>query len=395
MLQSQIEHTVSSPLKSKNSVFNDIFDVIISGGGLAGLTSAIHLSKSGFKILLIEQNRYPRHKVCGEYISNEVIPYLKFLGYEPMNDGAKSITKFELSATGKEKVSCALPLGGFGISRYTIDHALAKLAMTNGVKIKHDQVLNIDFIKDEFKVGTKKASNLRSRVVIGAFGKRSSLDVKLQRNFIRKKSPYLAVKIHASGKFPKDVVALHNFKGGYCGVSKIENDHINLCYIASYNEFKKYKNIEEFQQKVIFQNTYLRKIFSESTPVFKKPLTISQISFSTKSPVDQHIIMCGDTAGMIHPLCGNGMSMAIRSAQMASELIIKFLNGEMSRDAMEKSYIYDWQKEFRQRLRFGRIAAFLFRKTKIIELSIPVLRLFPGLLPKVIRFSHGKPMSVS
>jgi flavin-dependent dehydrogenase len=381
-------------LKSYPSDPHAIFDIVIAGGGLAGLSCAIHLSKIGFNILLIEQNIYPRHKVCGEYISNEVIPYLKFLGFDPLEAGAKNISKFELSSSGSKKVSCALPLGGFGISRYTIDHALAKLATAHGTKIIHDQVSTIDFADDEFSIATKKGISHRSKLVIGAFGKRSSLDVNLQRSFIQEKSPYLAVKIHARGEFPADVVALHNFKGGYCGVSKIENDHINLCYIASYDKFKKYKNIEEFQQKVVFRNKYLHKIFSQSKSVFSKPLTISQISFSSKAPVEQHIIMCGDTAGMIHPLCGNGMSMAIRSAQIASALIIKFLNREISRDTMEKSYIYEWEKEFKQRLRFGHLVAYLFRKTSIIELSMPLLKLFPGLLPKVVRFSHGNPMNI-
>ena len=54
-------------------------DVVLIGGGLAGLTAAIHLSKKGLKVTLIEKSDYPRHKVCGEYISNEILPYLQWL----------------------------------------------------------------------------------------------------------------------------------------------------------------------------------------------------------------------------------------------------------------------------------------------------------------------------
>ena len=72
-----------------------IFDVIIVGGGLAGLTNAIHLSKVNQNVLLIEKNSYPKHKVCGEYISNEVIPYLNFLGIDPIKEGAKKLPKFK------------------------------------------------------------------------------------------------------------------------------------------------------------------------------------------------------------------------------------------------------------------------------------------------------------
>jgi len=73
------------------------YQVIIVGGGLAGLTSALHLSKQGLKVLLIEKNQYPKHKVCGEYISNEVLPYLQALGFDPFEVGAKKITDFQLS----------------------------------------------------------------------------------------------------------------------------------------------------------------------------------------------------------------------------------------------------------------------------------------------------------
>ena len=71
------------------------YDVIIIGGGLAGLTSAIHLSKANHSVLLIEKNEYPKHKVCGEYVSNEVLPYLDFLGFNPFEFGAKRISKLK------------------------------------------------------------------------------------------------------------------------------------------------------------------------------------------------------------------------------------------------------------------------------------------------------------
>ena len=226
------------------------FDVIIVGGGLAGLTSAIHLSKQNKQVLLVEKNEYPKHKVCGEYISNEVLPYLEFLDINPFNFGAVKIDRFELSTTKGNLISAKLPLGGFGISRYKLDFELSKKAIKNGVTILKDIVLNVDFSNDSFLVQTKENKKYTSKITIGAFGKRSVLDVKMNRNFIQKKSPYLGVKIHVKGNFPEDLVALHNFKGGYCGVSKVENNAINLCYITNILSFKKYKNIDD---KTIFE----------------------------------------------------------------------------------------------------------------------------------------------
>ena len=370
------------------------FDVVIIGGGLAGLSSAIHLSKSNLSVLVIEKNSYPKHKVCGEYISNEVLPYLHFLGVDVFKLGAKKINKFELSTPKNRVVKSELPLGGFGISRYCLDHELAKKATKNQATIIQDTVEDVQFLNNSFSIQTKRATYC-SKIVIGAYGKRANLDVKLNRKFIKNKSPFLAVKTHVKGNFPEDLVALHNFEGGYCGVSKVEDNSINVCYITDFEAFKKYKDINEFQQKVIFKNTALKTIFKNSKPVFEEPLTISQISFETKNPIINHIIMCGDTAGMIHPLCGNGMSMAIRSAQMASRLIIKFFNNEIkNREALEKQYLREWNSEFKSRLRTGHIVADLFSRNKLAEVLIRIVKSFPSLIPYIIKRTHGKIMQV-
>lgn len=367
------------------------FDVIIVGGGLAGLTSAIHLSTRKKRVLLIEKNEYPKHKVCGEYISNEVLPYLNSLGINPISEGAKQITKVHISTTKSNLIKGQLPLGGFGMSRYFLDNLLVKKAHLNGVQILKDTVESIHFKKDSFTITTKSSAVFQSKITIGAFGKRSSLDQKMKRKFIQKKSPYLAVKIHVKGVFPENLVALHNFKGGYCGVSKVEDNAINVCYITEYRSFKKHKNITDFQEQVVFKNKHLRKIFKETSPVFEKPLTISQVSFQTKNPVEDHIIMCGDTAGMIHPLCGNGMGMAISSAQLASIRILQFLNGEIkTREGLEKQYLRDWNKEFKIRLKAGHFIAWLFRNHTISQIAYSILKRIPSLLPKMIKFTHGK-----
>lgn len=374
---------------------NPYHDIIIIGGGLAGLSAAIHLRNYDFKVMLIEKNDYPKHKVCGEYISNEVLPYLNYLQIDVFALGAKTITKFEVSTAKGKLIKANLPLGGFGISRYALDNALYQMAKEKGVTVLQDTVVDLQFYDGHFKVTTKVHERYISELVIGAYGKRTNLDIKLDRKFVKSKSPYLAVKTHVKGDFPNDLVALHNFEGGYCGVSKVEDDSINLCYITDYNAFKKFKNLEDFQQHVIFKNEHLKSIFGSSISVFDSPLTISQISFDQKLPVEKHILMCGDSAGMIHPLCGNGMSMAIRSAQIAATLIIKYFEKEIkTRDELERQYKKEWNKAFKNRLKVGHVVANLFNNTQLSELSIGVLKKMPFLVPYIIKQTHGKPMSV-
>ena len=286
-----------------------------------------------------------------------------------------------------------MPLGGFGISRYALDNFLYKKALANGCKLIHENVDTILFEEDAFIVKTSEGNVLKSKIVLGAYGKRSSIDQQMHRDFIKQKSPWLAVKAHYKGIFPNDVVGLHNFKGGYCGVSKVENNVINICYLADYNSFKSYKNIEEYQNKVVLKNPVLKAIVSNMTLLFDKPLTISQISFEKKKAVENHILMIGDTTGLIHPLCGNGMAMAIHSAKIAAELVTEYTKHEIySRKDLEEKYTAAWNYNFKKRLKTGRILANLLQKPLLSEMLLRLLIVFPFLLPIIINKTHGKPI---
>ena len=368
-------------------------EVLIIGGGLAGLTAAIHLSKLGVHVTVIEKNSYPKHKVCGEYISNEVLHYLNWLDLKIDDLNPTKITKLEFSTASGKTIKSVLPLGGFGISRFTLDEYLYKKALENGCRILQDNVENIVFENNKFIVTTTNNSILESEIVIGAFGKRSNVDQKMNRDFINKKSYWLAVKAHYSGDFPNDLVGLHNFKGGYCGVSKVEKDSINICYLADYETFKQFKNIDEYQNNVVSKNPHLKVIFEKSNLLFEKPLTISQISFEKKQAVENHILMIGDTAGLIHPLCGNGMAIAIHSAKIVSELIHKYYTNEIkSRNELEEKYIQQWNLNFKERLKMGRFLSNILQNQKLSTVLMRLLIIFPFLLPKIIKKTHGKPI---
>ena len=371
---------------------SDSKEVIIIGGGLAGLCSAIHLSGAGVSVILIEKNEYPRHKVCGEYVSNETLPYLASLGVDPFELGAVQIEELDFVAPDGSSIRTDLPLGGFGLSRYSLDHALMKKAVSNGARIIVDQVDRIEFERDRFSVTTRNGVVFHADFVIGAYGKRSLLDRRLDREFIKKKSSYVAVKAHFRGEFQENLVGLYNFEGGYCGVSNVENQMLNVCYIADSRVFRRFKNIERFQKEVVFKNEKLEKIFSNVKISFEKPLSISQISFDNKELVVDHVLMCGDSAGLIHPLCGNGMGMAIGAAQLVSEAILSYFNGQLkSREEVEKKYMHDWNQNFRTRLRAGHALAALLKHYKVTYFLLPFLRNFPSVLHRMIRLTHGKP----
>jgi hypothetical protein len=368
-------------------------DIVIIGGGLAGLTAALHLHKTGLSVTLIEKNEFPKHKVCGEYISNETLPYFNWLDLNLESLNPNLIHQFQLTTANNKSLTTDLSLGGFGISRYELDYFLYQQLVKRGISVTKDRVTAIEFKDDLFLITLQSGRELTAKQIIGAYGKRSAIDVKLGRAFIQRASPFLAIKGHYRGDFPNELVSVHNFNGGYCGVSKVEDEKINICYLADYKSFKKHKNIKNYQEKILYRNKNLETIFQSCTPLFDEQLVISQLYFGKKKLVENHILMIGDTAGLIHPLCGNGMAMAIHSAKIASELITKYRRGNIkSREELEERYIRQWNLAFSGRLKMGQILATIIRKENISNLLISGLIKFPYLLNKIIEKTHGKPM---
>ena len=364
-------------------------DVTIVGGGLAGLISAIQLRKAGYSVALFEKKQYPFHRVCGEYISNEVRPFLERNDLFPAKANPSAISTFWLTATNGKKAVLPLKLGAFGISRFAFDLWLYEKACDLGVTCHTGEtVADIDFQDGHFQIQTVKGLALESRYVVGTFGKRSMLDKQLKRSFMTKKSPYVGVKYHIATSFPDDVIALHNFQDGYCGISKIEGDTYNLCYLSHRNNLRKNGGIKAMEESVMWKNPHLKSIFQNADFLFDKPEVINEISFERKEPVNHHILMAGDSAGLITPLCGNGMAMAIHGAKIVSEILIKYQLRD--RELIEKEYTAAWEKQFRGRLWAGRQIQRLFGSDSLSNVAVNLARYAKPLASRLIEQTHGE-----
>jgi flavin-dependent dehydrogenase len=386
---------VSKPLifngyKTSDEI-KDQVDIVIVGGGIAGLVSSIALVRQGFSVSLLEQKEFPYHKVCGEYISNEARPFLESLDIFPADLEPVEIQRFQMSAVSGAWAECSMDMGGFGISRYTFDAYLAQKATQYGVDVRVNcKVTDIQFNRHSFEIFSNKELLLKAKIVIGAYGKRNKLNILLNRDSAKNRSAYVGIKHHFKADFPNELVALHNFDGGYCGLSKVDGDKVNVCYLTKSNVIKQYKSIEELEFKVLRKNPHLKAFFDEAEPLYD-PLVISQINFGMHERVVGHVLMCGDAAGIIHPLCGNGMSMAIHSAKLLQQSIGLFLSGVLSRGEMERHYSKLWEKTFRFRIRFGQLMQPLLEQERLLHYSLAVGGRVPGLLKQVVKLSHGKP----
>jgi flavin-dependent dehydrogenase len=367
------------------------FDVVVIGGGLAGLVSSYELAKNGQSVALLEKNNYPKHKVCGEYISNEVKPYLQRIGLYPDDLKPHEINRFLISSISGNSAQAPMQMGGFGISRFAFDAFLYQKAAAAGVQVfTNTTALNIYFKENHFRIKTKGKSEIKARLVLGAHGKRSLVDKALNRSFMHQKSTYVGVKQHFKGDFSNNQVALHNFEGGYCGLSQVENKTVNLCYLTTFRIFKRYRDVQELNEKHLSKNPFLKNFLQNATPVFEKPLVISQVNFQAKPQVENHVLMLGDAAGMIHPLCGNGMAMAIHGAKIAAEQSSLFLEKKITRQQLENNYQQLWQNSFSRRLRFGRSAQKLFGRNAISKAGVGLAKASPTLLRRVITLAHGR-----
>ncbi|MEO6818587.1 MAG: NAD(P)/FAD-dependent oxidoreductase [Ginsengibacter sp.] len=374
---------------------NTDYDVAIIGGGLAGLSMAILLRQKGHRVILFEKEKYPFHKVCGEYISMESWHFIKGLGLNLDELQLPIIKNLVVSAPNGNFLTSKLDMGGFGISRYLLDNQLKEIAERKGVTIFEGTKINEVSINDTIFTLKYNGGELSVPVVASGYGKKSNLDVKWNRNFTIKKATklnnYIGVKYHIKTDFPVDTIALHNFENGYCGISRIEDNTYCLCYLTTAKNLQINEgSLKKMEENILYKNPFLHKIFTNSTFLFSSPVTISQISFDKKSQVENHILMIGDAAGMITPLCGNGMSMAMHSAKLAAEQVDNFLQQKITREEMENNFRREWQRLFSSRLKRGRLIQQFFGKSRTTNLFVGLTRQFPWLVNRMIKSTHGK-----
>ncbi len=368
-------------------------DVAVVGGGLAGLIHSILMVRKGFSVVLIEKNQYPFQRVCGEYISKEVVPFLQREGLYPYHLEPADIIKFKLSSTEGKSHEVRLPLGGFGVSRQAFDAWLAQKARLEGVELRErTTVTSVRYLEDFMELSFSGEATLQARVVIGAHGKRARLDQSLQRTFMQKRSPFMGIKYHVrTDQVDPHTVELHNFHDGYCGASRVEDDQYNLCYLTTRSNLKSVGSIEEMEVDILGKNPLLDRLLKSSDRI-AGPVVINEFTFQSKEPVHEHVLMIGDAAGLITPLCGNGMAMAIHSAFLLAGFTEKFLLKEdYQRVQMERDYARSWKQTFAGRHWAGRqIQRLFFGTPGASRLALGMSKITP-LATWLIQCTHGKP----
>ncbi len=368
-------------------------DVAIIGGGLAGLSLSIDLKKRGYNVVVIEKGNYPRHKVCGEYISMESYNYLHKICPTLFELNLPQITNFKLSSTGKNEFNTSLGLGGFGISRYLLEDLLFEEAKKNGVLFclnTKAQDINMDIDEEVYSIKTTNG-HINASLVCNSSGRKSNFETLKKENQLISAN-YVGVKYHIRLERDSRLIEMHNFPGGYCGISNIEGDKSCLCYIVNSEKLKSSNNsIPELENKFLFKNKNLKKAFENAEFIFKDPITISGINFSIKKPVSDQSFFIGDSAGCIAPITGNGMSIALRSASVLAQHIDNYFSKKYTKQQLVNHYNHFWTKEFSTRIKLSRHFQKLSENPYLTNVTIGLFNTFPGLAKNIIKQTHGNP----
>jgi flavin-dependent dehydrogenase len=368
-------------------------DVIVVGGGLAGCSAAAQLADQGFDVLLLEKGTYPRHKLCGEFLSPEAQRSFRALGVlDAVRDaGAHPITQTRVTTPSGAASTNRLPGTALGLSRYRLDRLLAERAGAAGADVRTGtRVRQIEgSLAEGFCVITPDATHT-ARLVLGAYGKRGTLDRTLDRPFLKASAPYVAFKAHYGGAEVPHTIELHSFPGGYCGCSHVEDGRLNVCWIARTDALKEAGGAPDVMiDRALRASPALDARLDGLTRRTERFEAVSQVPIGRKTCFAGDVCMIGDTAGMIAPLCGDGMAMALQSADLVVPRAADWLHGRTSSSAFRKAYRNAWRTTFGLRMRLGLWANAAAFHDGWDEALVRAFRYLPPLERWVIRATRG------
>jgi len=371
-------------------------DVLIIGAGLAGSSLAAALASQGWDVLLVERDRFPRHKVCGEFLSPEVQRSLQALGlYRDMAALAPAPIQQALivSQTG-QSVELPLPGCAWGLSRYALDQALATAAeqrgarLWTGVTVREYERTGHGYVV-QVRAG-EKTVEVQTRALIAACGRHSQAALPPKARTLERHQQFVGVKCHYAAVNMPAQIELFLFPGGYGGINPVEQDRVNVCLLVSYPAFAQAgKRVEKMLAAAAYANPALGQRLAAGHALPETAVSVAPVDPYRPAVPWNGVACVGDSAVMIPPLCGDGMAMAVRSAELCAPLAHAFLQGSLSLSTWADSYCKIWHAEFDQRLRLGRFLQKVFNVSLLADLSISAGRLMPALGTYLIQATRG------
>lgn len=368
-------------------------DVLIVGAGPAGSAAAATLAMAGRRTLVLEKDRFPRAKVCGEFLSGAAREDLRRLGVlAEVEAGAERIERGFLHLPRGRSVPFELPATALGISRFRLDDLLARRAAAVGADVRHGpRVTSIERLAGSgFQVrfiSDGRASTLEARSVVGAWGRWDALDRGLERRFLAGRSRFFGWNrdFVGGGDRLAGQVHLFLFPGGYCGLSRVEGGATNLAGVISERARRR---LDTGWDAVVAHARRSSPALDEAMANLREGpggfLGIGPVFFTVKPPVENGMLMIGDAAGVIDPFSGEGQAAALGSGILAAEILSHGLKGQISMDDVARDYALAWRRRFARSFGWGS----MFRQFMLQPAAARVAARVAG--PRLVRFAMDR-----
>jgi menaquinone-9 beta-reductase len=319
----------------------NIYDAVIVGGGPAGTSAAISLAARGARVLLAEQKKFPRAKLCGEFISPECLAHFERLGVaERMTSaGGTSLTEtvfYSRKGTGVGVPSEWFGAGGaaLGLSRAEMDARLLARAREAGVEVLEEAQAAGLLLEDKRVRGVRLKMNegvreIEAAITIDATGRTRALARRVEKSVQadhpqpKQRTKFVAFKAHLEGARVADACCeIYFYRGGYGGLSSVENGLSNLCFIAAARDVRACGgDAERVMREVVMTNRRAAQTLT-SAQAQSEWLAVSLDGFGRRRLLPAvGLLAVGDAASFIDPFTGSGMLMALESGALAAEVI--------------------------------------------------------------------------
>ena len=367
-----------------------MYDVAIIGAGLAGSSMACAMASMGWDTVLIDRHTFPRHKACGEFLSPESRGVLAALGLSAAIESLRPARMDTVRvSSGGVSLDIALPGTAFGVSRYALDDAVQRVSREKGaVVLAGATVVSLSPEERGYRIELRDKGarrTIEARAVIGAWGRNPGAGLAAVSGSAARRS-YIGVKSHMAGIEPQPAVELYFFRGGYVGLAPIEGGRYNVAALVTRRAFENSgKTVRGMLQTASRLNGAFRRRLAGGEPIPGTGTAVAPV-VTSRDPVPWGIVPhIGDAALVIPPLCGDGMAIALRSAEICAQLADGYLRGRLSLDGWRDAYSRALLDQCSGPLLWGNALQRLSEIRGVLPLLLRFGRFAPGLAGSLVQ----------